>query len=392
MTSALGEIPRAAFGVALQRREVTRRELTEELGVSFPTVTAALSELIGADLIQEVRREQGPRGRASLVYGITPTAGWVLGLDIGSTQVACLAQGLDGTELFRAGTEVPRDIEAAGRAAAELLRKARAAVPAPLRGIAIAVNQVVPHAPRGEAGASYPRAARMVALALDGIDIERTPVAVENNVNCAAVAEHEDGAMTGLPHCAYLQIGVGIGLGFFVEGALVRGAAGASGELAQIPVSWDAAVPSPGDAIERRYGSVGMLERAAAFMGASAPRSAEELFSRAESGDETSELIMTEHAVAVARIATAAATVIDPAVVVVGGGLAKNDVFVARMREEFSMRLPHIELRPSAKGTGATLQGAVLIARDLALAVALGPRHRRLVPRPALWNPAAADE
>lgn len=384
----LGETPRAVFAATLRHGTVTRRQLAEDLGVSFPTITAALAELGGEGLVEEAGSIQGPRGRAKLLYRVAPTAGWVLGLDIGSTQVTGVAQRLDGAEPDRFEVSVPRDIEKAGDAAALLVNKLLDSTPYPLRAITVAVNQIVPQPLRSphHQGSERARAARIVDLALSDARIsDEVPVAVENNVNCAAVAEHEDGALQGLMNGAYMQAGVGIGLGFFSEGVLVRGASGASGELAQIPVSWDAGIDSPRDAIEQRFGSAGLLARAAELMGSEPLALAEEIFGRAEQGDECARKLMAAHAVALGRIASAAATLLDPAVLVIGGGLARNELFTDLLAAEFSSRLPHVDIQPSRKGTGATIQGASLIARDVALTAMLGPLHRPLVPRPTLW-------
>lgn len=390
----LGETPRAVFAATLRHGTVTRRQLAEELGVSFPTITAALSELGGEGLVEEAGSIQGSRGRAKLLYRVAPAAGWVLGLDIGSTQVTGVAQRLDGVESERLEVSVPRDIEEAADAAAVLVDRLLDAAPHPLRAIAVAVNQIVPEPLRAARhhGSERARAARIVDLALKDARISAAvPVAVENNVNCAAVAEHEDGALQGLMNGAYMQAGVGIGLGFFSEGVLVRGASGASGELAQIPVSWERGVDSPRDAIEQRFGSAGLLARAAEFMAPEPPALAEEIFARAEAGDEAARELVAAHAVALGRIAAAASTVLDPAVLVIGGGLARNELFTDLLVAEFSGRLPHVEIKPSQKGTGATLQGATLLARDVALTSMLGPLHRPLVPRPTLWAPPGGD-
>jgi predicted NBD/HSP70 family sugar kinase len=310
----------------------------------------------------------------------------VLGLDAGSSRVTAYGVGLDGEERFRESVPVPLDVAAAGNAAGALLREAMAKCGSPL-ALTMAVNQVVPHRVRDAAEQRYPRAAQTIEAALKEFDVpDDIPVALENNVNCAAVAEHHSGALRGLPNCAYLQAGIGIGLGFFTEGVLVRGAAGASGELAQIPISWDAAEPSPRDAIEKRYGALGMTERAQQLMGKGAPSTPETILAAAESGDPVAAGIRDEHAIAIARIAIASATVLDPAVLAIGGGLSQNAEFVELIRREFNRHLPHIDFRTAEMKTEATIRGAVIIARDLALTQALGPSHHPLVPHPALWN------
>jgi len=393
----LSELAKATLNSILQRGEATRKVIATDVGISFPTVTNVIGELEALSLVREVRREQGARGRATLVYGVSEKAGWVLAVDVGSTQVRYVARGLDGSTRASRVERVERldGFEPARRAAsmtAELLQQVHDA--GPLLSVAIGINQVVPKSFVAREPTSDPRLTHdIVAVFMGGAGIpHEVPVLVENNVNCAAVAEHEDGMMQGLDDCAYMQIGVGIGLGYFSDGVLIRGGSGASGELAQIPVSWSADVASPRDLIEHTYGSGGLLAAArAAWPGADLPESTEEVFARAEEGNDVARSIMRTHAVALARIAATAATIIDPSVLVLGGGLSRSLRFVELIADEFASRTARTQLRASSKGTAATVEGAVILARDLALSRMLGSRHRALLGRPAIWGEWARD-
>ncbi len=56
------------------------------------------------------------------------------------------------------------------------------------------------------------------------------PVAVDNDANGHAVAEHRGGAAVGVDHAVVVTLGTGIGAGLIVDGRLVRGAHGFAGE------------------------------------------------------------------------------------------------------------------------------------------------------------------
>ena len=64
----------------------------------------------------------------------------------------------------------------------------------------------------------------------------RVPVSVDNDANLAALAEHTSGVAAGTPHLVYLTGEVGVGGGIFVDGRLLRGADGFSGEVGHLPV------------------------------------------------------------------------------------------------------------------------------------------------------------
>lgn len=63
------------------------------------------------------------------------------------------------------------------------------------------------------------------------------PVYVDNDTNCAALAEHRIGAGCGASNMAYLTVSTGIGCGFILGGNLYRGTHGFAGELGQMFVS-----------------------------------------------------------------------------------------------------------------------------------------------------------
>jgi predicted NBD/HSP70 family sugar kinase len=99
---------------------------------------------------------------------------------------------------------------------------------------------------------------------------------------------------------------------------------------------------------------------------------------------------MLDHAVALGRIAATVATIIDPSVLVLGGGLSRNPEFVALISEEFSKRITRTRLCASEKGIAATVEGATILARDYVLGRLLGNVHRPISSRPNVWNAAEA--
>jgi glucokinase len=65
------------------------------------------------------------------------------------------------------------------------------------------------------------------------------PVFVDNDANCAMLAEHRYGAARGTRHAALLTLGTGIGGGLVIDGQILRGAVGAAGELGHMVVDMD---------------------------------------------------------------------------------------------------------------------------------------------------------
>ena len=65
------------------------------------------------------------------------------------------------------------------------------------------------------------------------------PVILDNDANCAALAEHRIGAGKGARHMAYITFSTGCGMGILIEGRLYRGGTGTAGEIGHIVVDPD---------------------------------------------------------------------------------------------------------------------------------------------------------
>ena len=81
----------------------------------------------------------------------------------------------------------------------------------------------------GEAG--FPLAERLAAQT--GLSV---PVALENDADATALAEHRFGAGQAAENMAFLTVGTGVGAGLVIDGKLLRGAFGAGGEVGHICV------------------------------------------------------------------------------------------------------------------------------------------------------------
>jgi len=103
------------------------------------------------------------------------------------------------------------------------------------------------------------------------------PVALENDANGAAVAEHRLGAGRGTEHMILLTIGTGIGGGLILNGRLYRGAFGAAAELGHVTVALDGPAcqgTCPGIGHLEALASGTAAERLAAEVAAARPESA----------------------------------------------------------------------------------------------------------------------
>ncbi|MGW2741061.1 ROK family protein [Streptomyces sp. NPDC001450] len=355
----LSESARAVFAVLAAAGSATRPRLAADAGLSKPTVSGAVAELEAAGLAAHSGTASSGTGRTAAVYRLGPAAGAVLAVDLGPARTRVRGCALDGSLLAQATTS---------RAdAADAVREALGALPAdaPLRTIVVAVGDVTAQDREGtgmrpataKAGPAYD--AMAVALP-PGV-----PVHLENNVNCAALAELHEGAARGRHTFGYLRIGVGIGLGIVVGGRVLRGANGAAGELARLPYPWDDDREPRREALEEYVGAHSLLGRAAeAWQPADGPcpHTTEQLFALAAQGRATARAVVGRHAADVGRLAAAVAAVLDPGLIVLGGSTGADPQLLPGVRAELERLSWPTEVVSSTVGDLGTVAGAARLA------------------------------
>src|SRR5436305_9929792 len=105
---------------------VSRAQLARETGLSKPTVSQALAELEAVGLVRPVGPSPPARGRTAMLYEPNPTAGYVVGIDIGRAWIRVAVADLAGT--IRARSDTPNRARTAGAVVRSVAREARAAV------------------------------------------------------------------------------------------------------------------------------------------------------------------------------------------------------------------------------------------------------------------------
>src|SRR5690242_7879785 len=83
------------------RGPLSRAQVARVSGLSKPTVSLALSGLLDARLVREVGRSHGERGPSALLYELNPSAGWVVGIDVGRKWVRAAIADISGKIVAR---------------------------------------------------------------------------------------------------------------------------------------------------------------------------------------------------------------------------------------------------------------------------------------------------
>jgi len=350
---------------------VSRPDLASASGLSKPTVALALTSLERDGLVRLAGRRVGGRGRSASLYEIRSNAAFVVGLDVGREFVRGAVADLAGTVRAR-HSRAARSSSGTGR-----VRELTALADELLRDAGVDGNEALLQAVVGSPGVVEPEG-RALQLAPNLPGWERPAVlrdlrrllgaetTIENDVDAAAVAERDHGHGRDFSTFAFVSVGTGIGMGLVLGGKLHRGAHGAAGEIAFLPLVDGG--PDPRDA--RRRGALEAVASSAAVVRAARRagtrrRSARSVFAAAAAGDERAREIVTQEAAIVARALGAIVAVVDPELIVLGGGIGRAPGFAEQVHARLAQISPIVpEVRPSALGEDAVVDGCLAVGGD----------------------------
>ena len=386
---SLTESSRAVLRVLATQGPITRPRLGTILDLSKPTMSAAVSELSMAGLVAAFGSQKGATGRTATVYGLGPAAGYVIGIDVGEAQVRAIAHGLDDAPLATIEERIPRrgkaTIEEVGDVIVSVAKAVILAVAKKhtvLRSVAVAVPRIVSIHRLGQNKRKGPEAA--LGPLREHIN---APIILENNVNCAALGEFHYGTAKNHDVFSYLQVGVRIGLGIVANGKLFRGYNGAAGEIGRLPFPWSPTETPVREGLEQYLGSNALIQRCAQDWPADAgepPASAKELFDMAEAGSPHAQQWVARHAGDIGRLVAACIGVLDPGLIVLGGGVGQNPLVLKEVQRVARELTWPTEIAASALGAHGTALGAARLAADYGLGLILGENRQPAVVLPPL--------
>lgn len=355
----------------------SRPDLARIAGLSKPTVSQALANLESAGLVRPVGPASPSRGRTAMLYEVDPTAGYVVGIDIGRAWIRVAAADLSG------GIVARRDERNRARSASALV-KTVAAVAHDVVAAAGLTWERVAHTVVGGPGVFDPDSDRLrhapnvPGWSRPGVMSslrEALPptVALDNDANLAAVGERSYGSGRNARTFVYVSVGTGIGMGVIIDGELYRGAHGAAGEVGYLPLGGDDVAGAAGRDARRRgileeAASADAVVRTATQLGMAGASSAKRVFAAARAGDELALAAVDAEAKRLALVVGTVAAIVDPEFVLLGGGVGSN---IDLLRPPLERRLD--ELTPLAPpvaegelGQDAIVLGAVASALDTA--------------------------
>ncbi|BBK36882.1 N-acetylglucosamine kinase [Allostella sp. ATCC 35155] len=298
-----------------------------------------------------------------------PGAHFRIGIDLGGTKIEAILLDREGGELARRRIATPpRDYAGTIAAIAGLVGALerdfaiRPPVPvgigmpgaiSPATGLVKNANSVVLN------GRPFDRD---LAAALD------RAVRVANDADCLAVSEATDGAGAGAGTVFAAILGTGVGGGIVVDGRPLRGPNAVAGEWGHNPLPWPADAERPGPAcycgrhgcIETFLSGPGLARDFAALDRRALDGPA--IAAAAEQGDAGAAAAVDRYCDRLARALATVVNLLDPDVIVLGGGLSRID----RLYREVPLRWGawvfsdrvDTPLRPAMYGDSSGVRGA----------------------------------
>jgi predicted NBD/HSP70 family sugar kinase len=370
----LGE--QAVLETIFRRGPITRPEIASATNLSKPTVSAAVGRLEREGLVRASGRRAGQRGRKPVAYVVSSRAGFVVGGDIGGSNVRVAAADLFGEPLCDLAQPTSKDgSRAVGAQVLEMVSEVIDQASA-VHGRPLALGISSPGIVEQASGRVTSLAYNVVPEGgFDPLEVIRDrfdlPVLVENNVNLSAVGEKWFGLARGVSTMVFISIGAGVGMGIIIDDQLVRGAHGAAGEICYLPLAGDPIDPRHRlhGGLEDEIGAAGILSAFGERRTPTDPAvsSVHEVFELAEGGNDTARAVI-DHVVS--RLGTAIATVcaiLDPELVVLGGGIGASPLLLRPVRGSAAALVPiTARIETSLLAERAALQGAIAVALQAA--------------------------
>ena len=356
------------------KKPISRAEIARRTGLSKPTVNTLVMDLEAAGVVRcnPSVQPRGRIGRPAASYELVPDAALAAGVDMGATKTIIGIADLLGDVIATEQIKTPSDAVAAVNAVVTTTRRLLGRLGergSRLEAACMGVPGVYrPSQDRVEMAPNLPGFVDLpIRAELSGrLGVE---VTIENDVNLATVGEANDMADGGATDFAAISIGTGIGMGMVMEGALYRGAHGAAGEIGSVKLprvggevfhalTLEDVASAP--AIRKLFHrSVEAGWRTGLEGDADVPA----IFAAAARGDQAATTALDIAADAVAFATSYFCWVNDPTLVVFGGGVGSNPIFVDAVRARIGRYLTVIpEMAPSTLGGRAAFLGAISTA------------------------------
>jgi len=366
----------AILDLVREQGPIARSAIGRQLNISLPTVMRIIDDLIEVELVKDCGDTEASGGRPRSLLEFNASASAVVGIDLGGTKMFGTVADLGGNVQEEVYVSWGEDGSNDNLKQLYHLIDRLLAAPRPagqrIRGIGVGAPGITHYE---EGIVSWAPSLKWRDLPLKRILTERygLPVFVENDVNLAALGEYGFGAAKGAASLVCLAIGTGIGAGIVIDRKIYRGHKQSAGEIGYLPpdVSF----------LGRHYTGFGALESIASGSGVARRArkllqelelpcqddlSSEDVFNAARLGNGWATQVVAETVDYLSFAVAAISALIDPEVIVLGGGVARSaDLLIPPMLKRLEGVVPSLpRLIQSTLGFRAAVMGAIMMVLD----------------------------
>lgn len=365
---------------------MSRADISRQTGLSKPTVSSAVEHLIERNLVKETGRADNAQGRKATLIQFNEKAYYVCGVDIGATRIRIALSDLNG-QIVAYATYPPMDrdkyVQSSGETEVEEEHATPASSDVPaLRLLHRYVHQLLQenHLRWGDLccigfgipGVVLPGSGKISRIVdpLAGMELDFSldaldrafpcDIMLDNDVNLAALGEYRKGAAMNSPLFVFFSIGAGTGAGIMVQGHLLHGLGGLTGEVAEMQMQ-------DGRRLEDVLSADGLMRLAKLHYLNDPLRpnmQPEDIFEATRSGEGWAVNMMKEYSQMIASALRQISTLLAPELIVLGGGIGGNgDVLLPLLRKAVAEQFPvQPQLICSDLGERVVVTGAVQVA------------------------------
>lgn len=342
-----------------QNGGMTAAQLSRLTGLARSTISAAVNDLKTSKVVVELEQaNSGSVGRPGTFLSLNPDAGTCIGVHLGYDDVQVVVADVSHTiiaeqRLVLGVDYAPTDALASVQKVYKSFYKANG--PAVSNLLGIGVSAAGPVRPDGTLlrGGMLPKWAGTNLHKLFATVFDR-PIFIDNESNCAALAEMTWGAARGFDDFIIFKMDIGVGGAIVSNGAVVRGMAGGAGEFGHVSINPDGELC--------RCGNRGCLETYASFVKPLEQLSRvhkrtvtmDDAIALAEQGDAGALRMIGDVAEHGGRGLAMIGTMLNPPLMIIGGRMAlAGDLLLAPMKSAFER---HTLIKTSDTGAGSRVE------------------------------------
>lgn len=359
-----------------QKGPLSRAELVKLTNISAPTISSIVEEFTDKGLINELEPGASSGGRKPIPLEFNSSLGYVIGIDVGGTNIEIGVADLKGDVKIRT-TFSSKEIGKGEKAVDGLAKLANKIIKDSNinKKTILSCCIVVPGITNVKTGGvSLAPAYNWHNYPIKNLLTQKIgkPVYVENDVNAAAFVEKTMGKGKIYSDFIFISVGTGIGAGLIINNRLHRGYNYAAGEIGYIVVDIDWIKEQKNLKVNKNFGCLESLASASAIVNKAKQLnfkknkivSARDVIESAKNGNSKANQILDEITDYLASGIINASLVVSPQAVFLGGGIFEaGEIILRPIRKKVEKYSPlDIKIFASSFGQEASIKGAMSIA------------------------------